>query len=108
MKHLIIIDGKIGERDVLEFRLNWQRKKYWILTKKFCLVLLFFLYFSSLEAKELLPLEFESVGVTEHVGVRVQEEAPFRNSLGQSVYLSQLIGQGKPTLLNFVYFNCPC
>lgn len=56
-----------------------------------------------------VPPELEGVGVTEHLGEKLDlDQMTFIDSQdGKSHTLKELTNNGKPTLLNLVYFECP-
>lgn len=58
-------------------------------------------------AAEPLPLELESVGISENIGVAPPVWQIFTNEEGFTKPLSGFIDPSKPTILSFVYFNCP-
>lgn len=45
------------------------------------------------------------IGITEHLGNTIPLDLKFKNEKGDTVTLAQLIN--KPTILSFVYFDCP-
>jgi protein SCO1 len=54
-----------------------------------------------------LPPELEGVGIVEHIGRRVDTSLSFTNEDGYQVELSSFFHQGRPVLLNLVYYTCP-
>ncbi len=53
------------------------------------------------------PAILEEVGVDEKLGDSVPLDLEFTNSDGQTVRLGDLIEEGKPVLLNPLYYECP-
>jgi len=47
------------------------------------------------------------VGITQKLNSRIPLDLMFRNERGEVVRLNQYFNQGKPVLLEFVYFRCP-
>ncbi len=60
-----------------------------------------------LRAEEPLPAELEGVGVDEKLGAQIDLNLTFTAENGYQVPLRQYFGQGKPVLLNLVYYQCP-
>src|SRR5574340_415156 len=56
---------------------------------------------------DVLPPEMEGVGVTEHVGQPVDLNLTFIAENGYPVALRQFFNQGRPVILNLVYYRCP-
>jgi protein SCO1/2 len=56
---------------------------------------------------ESVPAELEGVGITEHLDAALPLELTFRDEAGQIVALGQYFEEGRPVVLNLVYFNCP-
>jgi protein SCO1/2 len=54
-----------------------------------------------------LPSELEGVGVTEKLGQAVNLNLEFTAENGYQVPLTSYFHQGKPVLLNLVYYKCP-
>jgi len=54
-----------------------------------------------------LPSELVGVDVVEHIGERVDLDLQFTAENGYQIPLRQLFHNGKPVLLNFVYYRCP-
>lgn len=53
------------------------------------------------------PAKIEGVGVEEKLGESIPTELPFINSAGDPVVIGDLIEEGKPVLLNPMYYECP-
>ncbi|HLR31276.1 MAG TPA: hypothetical protein VK074_02225, partial [Fodinibius sp.] len=53
------------------------------------------------------PKNIQDVGVTEHLGEDIPLTLTFANAEGDSVTLKELFKDGKPVLLNPVYYECP-
>lgn len=53
------------------------------------------------------PVALDDVGVTEHLGDYIPLETVFANANGDSVTLGSLLKEGKPVLLNPLYYECP-
>lgn len=53
------------------------------------------------------PSGLDNVGVTERLGEQVPLNLRFANAEGDSVSLKELFADGKPVLLNPVYYECP-
>lgn len=70
--------------------------------KKLCLLLLFFIVLQPLIKAQ---TSTEEVRVIEHLGDTLPLDLKFVNEKNESVTLKQLIN--KPTILSFVYFDCP-
>jgi protein SCO1/2 len=56
---------------------------------------------------DILPPEMEGVGVTEHVNQPVDLDLTFIAENGYPVPLRQYFNQGRPVILNLVYYRCP-
>ena len=54
-----------------------------------------------------LPPQLEGVGVTEHLGGAVDPRLTFIAENGYPVALGQFLNQGRPVILNLVYYSCP-
>ncbi len=61
----------------------------------------------SLRAEEKLPAELEGVGIEEKLGAQVDLNLAFTAENGHQVPLKQYFQQGKPVVLNLVYYECP-
>ncbi len=53
------------------------------------------------------PKILEDVGVDEKLGEKIPLDLTFANSAGDSVTIGELIEDGKPILLNPLYYECP-
>lgn len=53
------------------------------------------------------PKAVQDVGIDEHLGDTIPLDLKFATSSGDSVTLGSLMEEGKPILLNPVYYNCP-
>lgn len=53
------------------------------------------------------PQAVQDVGIDEHLGETIPLDLKFANSSGDSVTIGSLMEDGKPVLLNPVYYNCP-
>lgn len=53
------------------------------------------------------PKNIQNVGVTEHLGENIPLDLTFTNAEGETVTLKELFENGKPVLLNPVYYECP-
>lgn len=53
------------------------------------------------------PQDIEDVEVTEQLGEQIPLDLTFANAEGDSVTLGELFSDGKPVLLNPVYYECP-
>lgn len=66
---------------------------------------LLILSFAFQPAKAQQELGEDGVGVIEHIGTTLPLNLVFNNEKGEKVTLAQVIN--KPTILSFVYFDCP-
>ena len=53
------------------------------------------------------PAVLEQIGVDENLGERIPLDLPFYTSDGKEVLLGDLMQDGKPVLLNPLYYECP-
>ena len=53
------------------------------------------------------PKAVQDVGIDEHLGDTIPLDLTFATSTGDSVKLKSLMEEGKPVILNPVYYNCP-
>lgn len=53
------------------------------------------------------PEALQDVGITEHLGDTIPLDARFATSNGDSVTMGDLLEEGKPVLLNPLYYECP-
>lgn len=58
-------------------------------------------------ADPVLPKELEGVGVEEKLGAQVDLSLEFTATDGYQKPLSKFFGQGRPVILNLVYYTCP-
>lgn len=58
-------------------------------------------------AEPSLPAELEGVGIVERIGRDVDKSLSFTNEDGYRVELGSFFHQGRPVLLNLVYYTCP-
>jgi protein SCO1/2 len=79
--------------------------------KRFALCTLFAVLFSSYHVHAQMnreqPEALQGVGINEHLGDTVPLTAKFATSLGDSVSIADLLEDGKPVLLNPLYYDCP-
>src|SRR6266436_6027288 len=54
-----------------------------------------------------LPLELEGVGIDEHLGREIDLDLTFVAENGYPVPLRNYFHQGRPVILNLVYYSCP-
>lgn len=59
------------------------------------------------EAQEGLPKELEGVGITPRLGEKISLDTVFTSESGDALALSAFFKQGRPVLLNLVYYSCP-
>lgn len=53
------------------------------------------------------PAILEDIGVDEKLGEQIPSDLTFANSQGDSVSIAELMQNGKPVLLNPLYYECP-
>jgi len=58
-------------------------------------------------AGQRLPAELEGVGVTEKIGQSVDPALTFTAESGYPVALGEFFRNGRPVILNLVYYSCP-
>lgn len=61
----------------------------------------------ALHADQPLPAELEGVGIEEKLGAQIDLNLTFTAENGYQAPLKQYFQQGKPVLLNLVYYQCP-
>jgi protein SCO1/2 len=73
------------------------------------LVISVFLFVESAQAQlnNRKPAKLDEVGVEEKLGDSIPLDLTFANSDGDSVRIGDLIAEGKPVLLNPLYYECP-
>ena len=76
------------------------KKYFWILLIFLCTAL-----FQNINAQEPISRDIVEVGWVDHLGDTIPLDLQFLNEQNDTVTLRQLID--KPTIINFVYFNCP-
>lgn len=54
-----------------------------------------------------MPSELEGVDVEEKLGAQIDGSLEFINESGRPVRLDSYLNQGRPVVLNFVYYECP-
>jgi protein SCO1/2 len=64
-------------------------------------------FFGFAQLNKQKPQDLNDVGVTEHLGERIPLDLTFINAEGDSITLKELFNDGKPVLLNPVYYECP-
>ncbi len=70
------------------------------------LIVLSFL-FSCFSFAEKLPAELQDVGITEHLGDRINLALNFQDESGQNISLNKYFNGTKPVLFFLVYYECP-
>ncbi|MCC6262522.1 MAG: SCO family protein [Bryobacterales bacterium] len=79
-----------------------------LLVSSLAAVALVFVTVPALRAQANIPLAMhEGVGVDEKAGESIDLDLTFINETGQKVPLRQYFSEGKPVLLNLVYYRCP-
>lgn len=71
------------------------------------LSLLLLPYSSDAQLNNQKPRNIQDVGVTERLGEEIPLDLKFVNAEGDSLALKELFQDGKPVLLNPVYYECP-
>lgn len=54
-----------------------------------------------------VPNEIKDVGVTEHLGQKIDLSLEFMDETGQTVTLSKYFNSGKPVMMAMIYYSCP-
>lgn len=54
-----------------------------------------------------VPPELATVGITEHLGKKLDLNLKFKNDKGEDVTLGKYINGNKPIMLSLVYYSCP-
>src|SRR5579864_61522 len=62
---------------------------------------------SAADAANRLPAQLVGVGIEEHLGRAIDLDLTFNDENGKVVKLRDFFNQGRPVLLNLVYYNCP-
>ena len=62
---------------------------------------------SLLPAEQEIPEELEGVGITEKLGEKVDLDLEFIDESGYPVKLGKFFNNGRPVILNLVYYSCP-
>lgn len=79
--------------------------------KRFALLVVLAVLFSSIHVYAQLnreqPEALQGVGINEHLGDTIPLSAKFATSSGDSVTIEDLLQEGKPVLLNPLYYDCP-
>lgn len=73
----------------------------------FVVSLLLYPVSSAAQLNKQKPNNLKDVGITEQLGEKIPLDLKFANAGGDSVTLRQLFDEGKPILLNPVYYECP-
>lgn len=53
------------------------------------------------------PTELQDVGVTEHLGAKLNLDLKFTNDAGQAVLLGHYFNSHRPVMMAMVYYSCP-
>jgi protein SCO1/2 len=59
------------------------------------------------QTSDVLPAEVAGAVIVDKLGAQVPLELKFKDENGNDVELQQYFNQGRPVILNLVYFNCP-
>ncbi|MCC5906149.1 MAG: SCO family protein [Balneolaceae bacterium] len=73
----------------------------------FLTISVFFLFDTAIAQLNQNPAAVAGVGVDEKLGETIPMDLRFANSEGDSVSIGELIKDGKPVLLNPLYYDCP-
>lgn len=65
------------------------------------------LFLASLQGNASVPEQLGGVGVEERLGTVLNSQLEFVAENGRPVPLSKFLNQGRPVVLNFVYYSCP-
>src|SRR5690606_10040870 len=57
--------------------------------------------------KNEMPTDMRGVGVTEHLGEKIDLSLSFKNEYDETVTLSEYFSKGKPVFLVLAYYECP-
>lgn len=64
-------------------------------------------YFTPPENKTVSPPGLEGVGIDQRLNEQVPLDLTFKNEQGKTVKLGDYFHEGRPVILNLVYFQCP-
>ena len=64
-------------------------------------------YFTPPETKTVAPPGLEGVGIDQRLNEQVPLELTFKDEQGRTVRLGDYFHQGRPVILNLVYYQCP-
>jgi protein SCO1 len=64
-------------------------------------------YFTAPETKTVSPPELEGVGIDQRLNEQVPLNITFKDEHGKTVQLGDYFHEGRPVILNLVYFQCP-
>jgi len=64
-------------------------------------------YFTPPETKTVAPPGLEGVGIDQHLNEQVPLNLTFKDEQGKTVKLGDYFHNGRPVILNLVYFQCP-
>jgi protein SCO1/2 len=64
-------------------------------------------YFTPPETKTVAPPGLEGVGIDQHLNEQVPLNLTFKDEQGKTVKLGDYFHDGRPVILNLVYFQCP-
>lgn len=58
-------------------------------------------------ASDTVPIEIQGVGITEHLGEKIDLGLEFTNDDGQIVQLGEFFKSHRPVMMAMIYYNCP-
>ncbi len=64
-------------------------------------------YFTAPETKTVAPPGLEGVGIDQRLNEQVPLNLTFKDEQGKTVQLGDYFHQGRPVILNLVYYQCP-
>ena len=64
-------------------------------------------YFTAPETKTIAPPGLQGVGIDQHLNEQVPLKLVFRDEQGKTVKLGDYFHDGRPVVLNLVYYECP-